>query len=271
VSIPVLGLGTWNMEHDDRAECIRAVRRAIDLGMTHVDTAELYGSGRVEELLKEALKGLRDRVFLVSKVMPNHANHRGTIRAAEQSLERLGTDHLDLYLIHWPSEYPLEETIRAFEELLKAGKIRAYGVSNFGQTDLEKVVRIAGDGKVACNQVLYHLEERDIEHRILPWCRVRGIAVVGYSPFGSSRSAWVSENGRRVLEEIGKARGVSAHAVALAFLVRDENVFTIPKAATVEHVEADALAGDLELTKEETAKIDRAFARGKPRRSLATI
>jgi diketogulonate reductase-like aldo/keto reductase len=271
VEVPIIGLGSWNTEHDERAEVIRSIRRAVDLGMTHLDTAELYGSGKVEEILKEALRGLRDRVFLTSKVMPNHASYRGTIRALEQSLSRLGTDHLDLYLIHWPSEHPLEDTLRAFEESMRAGKIRAYGVSNFDILDLEKSVRIAGEGKIACNQVLYHLEERDVEHRVLPWCRRHDIALVGYSPFGSSRSAWVSESGQRVLEEIGRAHGVTAHAIALAFLVREEGTFAIPKAASVAHVEANACAGDIVLSDDEIARIDRAFAKGKPRRSLATI
>src|SRR5262245_8641639 len=185
VEVPVIGLGTWKMEGDDEAQAIAAVRKAVDVGMTHVDTAEMYGSGRVEEILGKALVGARDRVFLVSKVLPRNASYAATLRACERSLRRLGTDHLDLYLLHWRGDHPLEETFRAFDDLVAKGKIRAWGVSNFDVDDLEEALALVGPGKIACNQVLYHLGDRTIEHEVLPWCERNGVAAVGYSPFGS--------------------------------------------------------------------------------------
>ena len=176
-TVPAIGQGTWNMEADDRAECIRALRRGIDLGLTHLDTAELYGDGEVEERVGEAVKGLRERIFLASKVKPSNASRRGTIEACERSLRRLGTDRLELYLLHWPGPHPLEDTIEAFEQLVREGKIRTYGVSNFDVDELEQAVRIAGEGRIACNQVLYHLRERHIEAELVPWCVQRRIAV----------------------------------------------------------------------------------------------
>jgi diketogulonate reductase-like aldo/keto reductase len=271
VEAPIIGLGTWNLENDDRAEAVRAIHAAIEAGMTHIDTAEMYGSGKVEELLKEALKGRRDKVFLATKVMPGHASYKGTLKACDQSLERLGTDRIDLYLIHWPGQYPLEDTIRAFEELKKAGKIRAYGVSNFDVAKLEEATNVAGEGKIACDQVLYHLEERDIEHKLVPWCQKRGIAVVGYSPFGSSRAPWISSEAKAVLEAIAKERHVTAHAVALAFLVREDGLFAIPKTSNAQHVKSNARAGNLKLADDDLKRIDKAFPRAKLRRSLPTI
>jgi diketogulonate reductase-like aldo/keto reductase len=269
--LPIIGLGTWNMENDDRAEVIRAIQAAIDAGMTHIDTAQMYASGKVEELLKEALKGRRDEVFIATKVMPVHASYKGTIKACDQSLERLGTDRIDLYMIHWPGQYPVEDTIRAFEELTKAGKVRAYGVSNFDVAKLEEALSIAGEGKIACNQVIYHLEERDIEHKVIPWCQQRGVAVVGYSPFGSSRAPWISSEAKGVLESIAKDHNMTAHAIALAFLVREDGLFAIPKSGTAAHVKSNARAGNLKLSEEELKRIDKAFPRAKPRRSLPTI
>src|SRR5512139_1722795 len=184
-SVPVLGIGTWKMEYDDRASAIAAIRRAVELGMTHVDTAELYGSGRVETLVGEALQGLRDRVFLVSKVLPHNASYDGTLRACEQSLRRLRTDHLDCYLLHWREELPLADTFRAFDKLRADGKIKQWGVSNFDHDDLAEAVALVGEGTIACNQVAYHLDNRTIEHHVIPWCEQHRVAVVAYSPFGS--------------------------------------------------------------------------------------
>ena len=235
---PPIGQGTWNMERDDRASAVAALRRGLDLGLTHVDTAELYGSGQVEELVREAIAGRRDEVFLVSKVMPSHASYDGTLRACEKSLRRLGTDRLDAYLLHWPGSHPLADTIRAFEALERSGKIRAWGVSNFDVSDLEEALAIAGPGRVACNQVLYHLNERSVEARVLPFCAKHGVALVAYSPFGAGR--FPSEQvGRRqgALAEVARARGATPHQVALAFLLRDPHVLVIPKAARVAHVE----------------------------------
>jgi diketogulonate reductase-like aldo/keto reductase len=195
--VPVIGQGTWQMEDDDRASCVAALRRGLDLGMTHVDTAELYGRGVVEELVAEAIEGRRDEIFLVSKVLPHNASREGTVQACERSLRRLKTDRLDCYLLHWPGDHPLAGTIRAFEDLLAAGKIRSFGVSNFDEGELREAIAIAGEGAIACNQVLYHLQERAIEHAVLPFCEAHGITVVGYSPFGSGRFPERSTRPRR--------------------------------------------------------------------------
>jgi diketogulonate reductase-like aldo/keto reductase len=249
--VPVLGLGTWNMERDDKTACIAAIRRALELGMTHIDTAEMYGSGRVESLVGEALAGRRDDVFLVSKVLPRNATHAGTLRACEDSLKRLRTDHLDCYLLHWREDLPLEPTFRAFEELREQGKIRAWGVSNFDDGDLEDALAIAGPGKIACNQVLYHLGERSIEHRVIPWCERNQVAVVAYSPFGSAGGFPRS----RPLEALAKRLGATPRQLALAFLTR--NTFAIPKSSTAAHV--DELAHRVELDAEAIAELDRTF------------
>ncbi len=264
VSLPVIGQGTWRMENDDRQSCIAALRRGIELGMTHLDTAELYGSGRVEhDIVREVVKGVREKLYLVSKVMPSNADFDGTLRACEQSLSRIGTDRLDLYLLHWPGAYPLEETVSAFEQLVKDGKIRAWGVSNFDAEELQEVVSIAGPGKVACNQVLYHLKERAIEHRVLPLCRKNGIAVVGYSPFGAGAFVAQKSPGYRALEEVAKKHDATARQVALAFLSREKDLFTIPKAAATSKVEDNAGAGDLTLDAADLGKIDGAFPVGR--------
>src|SRR4051794_36984749 len=180
--VSAIGQGTWNMEKDSRRAAVEALRRGLDLGMTHVDTAEMYGDGRVEEMVGEAIADRRGEVFLVSKVLPSKASRRGTVEACERSLARLGTDHLDCYLLHWPGRHPLADTTAAFEELRGAGKILSWGLSNFDEEELAAAVGIAGEGKIACNQVLYHLEERSIEHAVIPFCDEHGIAVVAYSP-----------------------------------------------------------------------------------------
>src|SRR4029077_728671 len=182
--VPVIGQGTWYIETAKRASAIAALRRGLDFGMTHIDTAELYGSGAAEGVVAQAIAGRRDEIFLVSKVLPQNASRRGTILACDRSLARLNTDRLDCYLLHWRGQHPLEDTIAAFEELKSAGKILSWGVSNFDLPDLEDVHKIAGEGNLVCNQVLYHLEERAIEHAVIPWCEKRGVAVVAYSPFG---------------------------------------------------------------------------------------
>jgi diketogulonate reductase-like aldo/keto reductase len=257
--VSVIGQGTWNLEKD-RRRAVEAVRRGLDAGMTHVDTAEMYGGGEVEELLGEALAGRRDEVFLVSKVLPQNSSRRGTLQACERSLARLRTDHLDCYLLHWRGSHPLEDTFAAFEELRQAGKIRSWGVSNFDEEDLAEAVRLAGEGKIACNQVLYHLKERAIEHAVLPFCEEHGIAVVAYSPFGSGRFP-----SSRVLSEIAGARGATPYQIALAFLTRRPSLFAIPKSSDPRHAADNAAAGDLELTGEEVRRLDEAFPR-RPRR-----
>jgi diketogulonate reductase-like aldo/keto reductase len=265
VSVPVIGQGTWNME-DDRREAVAALRRGLDLGMTHIDTAESYGSGEVEEIVGVAIESRRSEVFLVSKVSPGHASRRGAVQACEQSLKRLRTDHLDCYLLHWPGRHPLAETFAAFEQLAREGKTRFWGISNFNEEELEEAVSVAGPNHIACNQVLYHLEERAIEHYVIPACERHGVAVVGYSPFGQGRF-----RSHRVLEEIARSKGATARQVALRFLVRHRQVFTIPKAGTVAHVEENAGAGDLELTNDEIRQIDEAFPTRKPRRGYLPL
>jgi diketogulonate reductase-like aldo/keto reductase len=267
--VAVIGQGTWEIDNDDRASAIAALRLGLDLGMTHIDTAEMYG--HAEEVIAEAIIGRRDEVFLVSKVLPQNASRRGTITACERSLARLQTDRLDCYLLHWRGQYPLEDTFAAFEQLQRAGKILAWGVSNFDVPDLEEALEISGQGRMACNQVLYHLQERAIEHAVLPWCEAHDVAVVAYSPFGHGDFPGPRTRGGRVLEEIAAAHNATPRQVALRFLVRRPSLFAIPKAATPEHAAENAAAGDLHLTKAELARIDEAFPLGPRPRELPTL
>ena len=260
--VPVIGQGTWHMEDDDPKAAIAALKLGLVLGLMHIDTAELYGSGSVEELVAEAIVGRREEVFLVSKVVPENASRAGTLSACEKSLARLGTDHLDCYLLHWPGEHPLEDTIVAFKQLEREGKILSWGFSNFDVPDLELAYRIAGPGRIACNQVLYHLRERAIEHAVIPWCEKHGVAVTAYSPFGSGRFPSPRSRGGRVLQEIAAAHEATPRQVALSFLLRWPSLFAIPKASRPEHVAENAGAGDLRLTREELARIEKAFPRG---------
>lgn len=272
--VAVVGQGTWNFEKDDRALAIATLHRGLDLGMTHIDTAEMYGSGSVEELVAEGISGRRDEVFLVSKVLPENASRRGTVAACDRSLVRLRTDRLDCYLLHWRGEHPLEDTVAAFEQLKSDGKIISWGVSNFDVPDLEEVVAIAGEPvghRLACNQVLYHLKERAIEHAVIPWCEQHGVAVVAYSPFGSGRFPGLRTHRGRVLQEIGAAHNATPRQVALSFLLQRPFLFAIPKAAKPEHAADNAAAGDLRLSKAELARIDDAFPRGPLPRELPTI
>jgi diketogulonate reductase-like aldo/keto reductase len=257
--VPAVGQGTWYLERAPRRSAVAALRRGLDLGMTHIDTAELYGSGDAEEIVGEAIAGRRDEVFLVSKVMPQNASRQGTVAACEETLARLGTDRLDCYLLHWRGRHPLEDTIAAFEDLREDGKIASWGLSNFDVAHLETALKIAGAGKIACNQVLYHLEERGIEHAVIPWCEKNNVAVVGYSPFGHGGFPGPSTPAGRVMHEIAEAHGATARQVALAFLVRRPSLFAIPKAANVKHVEENAAAGGLALGGAEIARIDKAF------------
>jgi diketogulonate reductase-like aldo/keto reductase len=269
-NVPAIGQGTWQMEGDDRAAAVQSLKLGIELGLTHVDTAEMYGSGRVEEIVAEAIAGQRERVFLVSKVLPDNASRKGTIRACENTLKRLNTDHLDCYLLHWPGRHPLSDTIAAFEELESAGKIRSWGVSNFDETELDEALSIAGPGRIACNQVLYHLGERSIEHAVLPWCEANGVTLVGYTPFGRAKFP-PSGAGGDALARIAKARGKTARQVALAFLTRKPNLFAIPKASKPEHVRDNAGALGLELSPEEIDAIDAGFPMSKKRRGVPML
>ena len=267
--VAVIGQGTWYLDRSDRAAALAALRRGLDLGMTHIDTAELYGAA--ENIAGEALAGRRDEAFLVSKVVPDHASRRGTLTACERSLARLGTDALDCYLLHWPGAHALEDTVAAFEQLQREGKIRSWGVSNFDVDDLEAVLAIAGEGRLACNQVLYHLGERAIEHAVIPWCERHGVAVVGYSPFGHGRFPGPRSRGGRVLQEIADAHGATPRQVALRFLVRRPSLFAIPKASGPEHAAENAGAGDLEMSAVELTRIDEAFPLGPRPRSLPML
>jgi diketogulonate reductase-like aldo/keto reductase len=271
-AVAVIGQGTWNIEGGDPSRTVAALRRGLDLGMTHIDSAEMYGSGEAEELVGVAIAGRRDEVFLVSKVLPTNASRSGVVAACDASLARLKTDRLDCYLLHWRGAYPLEDTIAGFEQLQRQGKIIAWGVSNFDVPDLEEVRGIAGEGHPACNQVLYHLEERAIENAVLPWCDQHGVAVVGYSPFGHKGSLPGPRTTRgRVLEEIADAHGATVHQVALRFLVRKPPLFTIPKASNPEHAAENARAGELQLSEAELARIDQAFPLDRHARALPIL
>ncbi|HEX7183702.1 MAG TPA: aldo/keto reductase [Thermoanaerobaculia bacterium] len=269
--VSVIGQGTWNMEKDDRRSAIEALQRGLDAGMNHVDTAELYGYGKVEDLVGEAIAGRRDEVFLISKVLPQNASRRGTIEACERSLRHLRTDRLDCYLLHWDGPHPLADTIAAFEELREAGKIRSWGVSNFDEDQVAEAVSIAGEGKVACNQVLYHLEERSIEHAVLPYCEEHGIPIVAYSPFGSGKFPSPRSRGGRVLAEIAEARGATPRQIALAFLICNPVVFAIPKTSDPGHAADNAAAAEIDLGDDEVRRIDQAFPRGPRRRGVPTL
>ena len=269
-SIPVIGQGTWEMERD-RKESVRALRAGLEAGLTHIDTAEMYGAGEAEEIVGEAIHGRRDEVFLVSKVLPSNASREGTLAACERSLERLGTDHLDVYLLHWAGSHPFEDTLAAFEELQESGKIRHYGVSNFDAGEVERAVSLAGSGKIVCNQVLYHLEERAIEHEVVPTCERLGVGVVAYSPFGSGSFPVPDSPAGTALNSLAETRDATPRQVALAFLTRRESVTTIPKAARVEHVLENAAAGELELTAEEIGLLDAIFPLGPRTSTLPTI
>jgi diketogulonate reductase-like aldo/keto reductase len=267
--VPVIGQGTWNIDHDDLGSAISALRRGLDLGMTHIDTAEMYGDA--EEIVGEAIRGRRDEVFLVSKVLPDNASRSGTIAACERSLARLGTDHLDCYLLHWRGDYPLEDTFSAFDKLQREGSILSWGVSNFDEPDLEEALTLAGEGRIACNQVLYHLQERAIEHAVLPWCESHGIAVVGYSPFAQGKFPGPRTPGGRVLQEIAQKYSAAPSQVALRFLTRRPSLFTIPKSGSAAHSQENAGAADLILSEEDQSRIDEAFPLGPKPRTLPTL
>jgi diketogulonate reductase-like aldo/keto reductase len=272
VELPVIGQGTWNMpETGARAkEAQRAIRRGIELGMVHIDTAEMYGSGRVEELLGEAIAGLpREQLFIATKVLPSNATYRGTLAAAERALRRLRCDYVDLYLLHWPGPHPLQETMRAFETLAGQGKTRFVGVSNFETDAMLEAASHLGAIPLACNQVLYHLCERGIEHDLIPTASRHRIAVVAYTPFG--RGSFLRASARRaVLERVASKHRATVRQVTLAFLTREPGLFAIPKAAQVEHSEENAAAGELALDSDDVAAIAAAFPQGAPG-PLATL
>ena len=270
--VACIGQGTWKIDDSAADTAITALRRGLDLGLTHIDTAEMYGSGASERIIGKAISGRRDEVFLVSKVLPNHASGTGVTAACEKSLAHLRTDRLDCYLLHWRGGVPLEETIAAFETLVRQGKILSWGVSNFDAQDLAEVAAIAGPGHPACNQVLYHLRERAVEHAVLPWCREHGSAVVAYTPFGQSPAVYDgTAKPARVLREIADAHGATPRQVALRFLLRHPEIFVIPKASNVAHVTENAGANAVVLSDADLAKIDAAFPLGRAPRALPMI
>ena len=256
--IPVLGVGTWGMAErpDRRSDEIAALRMAVELGMTVIDTAEMYAGGGAEELIGEALGDRRREIFLVSKVLPQHATRRGTVSACEASLRRLNTDHLDLYLLHWRGTVPLDETLAAFDALERQGKIRHWGVSNFDVDDMEELVRLAAqaDSAVTSDQVLYNLMRRGIEYDLLPWCRSRGIPIMAYSPLEQGRLAK-----DKTVKAIAKRLDATPVQVALAWVLRQKGVAAIPKAAHFEHVRENRGALEIELTTEDLDELDEAF------------
>jgi diketogulonate reductase-like aldo/keto reductase len=266
----VIGQGTWKIDRGDRTAAVAALRSGLELGMTHIDTAEMYGDAEI--IVGDAIAGRRDQVFLVSKVLPDNASQRRTVAACERSLQRLRTDRLDCYLLHWRGRHPLEETVAAFERLKEQGKILSWGVSNFDTPDLEEVRRIAGGTGPVCNQVLYHLRERAIEYAVIPWCEEHRIAVVAYSPLGEGKLPQEGDSAAgRVLYEIGRRYDASPSQAALAFLVRRPSLFAIPKASRAEHVWENASAGDLRLSEADIARIADVFPLGPPPPTLPML
>ena len=255
-AVPVLGQGTWGMGEQARhaVDEALALRLGLDLGMTLIDTAEMYGDGGAEEVVADAIAGRRNEVFLVDKVLPENASRRKTVEACERSLRRLGTDRIDLYLLHWRGGVPLSETLAAFTELLEAGKIRAWGVSNLDTDDMDELAGLPGGGDCATNQVLYNLTRRGIEFDLLPWCRKRGIPIMAYSPIEQGRML-----GHNILKTVAARHDATPAQVALAWLLRQPDVLVIPKAANPAHVRENRAALDLRLTEDDLADLDKAF------------
>jgi diketogulonate reductase-like aldo/keto reductase len=266
--VPALGLGTWKMGEDARhagAE-VAALKRGLDLGMTLIDTAEMYGEGGAELVTGQAITGRRDEVFLVSKVYPWNASRKGVIEACENSLKRLKTDRLDLYLLHWRGEHPLAETVAGFEQLRQSGKIAAWGVSNFDLDDMQELMAVPGGDMCAANQVLYNLSRRGVEYDLLPWCQEKGIAVMAYSPIEQGRILRNAE-----LIRIAKAYQATPAQVALAFLMERDGVIAIPKSSSQERVEENAGAAELEISDEDLAALDAAFPPPAKKQPLAML
>lgn len=254
VSVAVVGQGTWRMgerRSDAKAE-VAALRVGIELGLSHIDTAEMYGDGGAERVVGDAIRGRRDEVFVATKVLPQNASFDGTMRACERSLKALGTDHVDLYLLHWWSDdHPIAETMRAMEALVRRGLTRFVGVSNFDPRQMTQAHEALTTERLACNQVEYHLRERAIESDVLPWCERHRVAVVGYTPL--ARGGFKKD----VVTRIARHHGRTPRQVALNFLVRRPSLFTIPKASTVEHVRENAGALDFTLSRAEMREIQR--------------
>ncbi|MFB2895665.1 aldo/keto reductase [Aerosakkonemataceae cyanobacterium BLCC-F50] len=254
--IPVLGMGTWQMGESarNRQNEIDALRHGLDLGLSLIDTAEMYAEGGAEEVISQVIASRRASVFLVSKVYPHNASKQGAIAACERSLKRLKTDYLDLYLLHWRGSIPLAETLEAFQTLQQAGKIRSYGVSNFDVEDIEEASQLKGGKEIVTNQVLYNLARRGIEWNLLPWCRERSIPIMAYSPIEQGRLL-----NNQTLNAVAQQRQVTAAQVALAWLLHQENVIVIPKSSRIDHIEQNYAAMDLKLSAEELNALDAAF------------
>ncbi|HEY8485864.1 MAG TPA: aldo/keto reductase [Limnochordales bacterium] len=261
--IPAIGQGTWRMGErrtEDR-QAIEALRLGIELGMTLIDTAEMYASGRAEELVAQAVAGVREKVFLVTKVLPDHASYEGVLQAARDSLRRLRTEWIDLYLLHWPSDrYPLSETMRAMAQLVRDGLVRYVGVSNFSAAQVDEARQLLGEVPLVCNQVFYWLGQRAAELRLLPQCEKEGITLMAYSPLGGGRFVRPGTRRAQVLERVARRVGATPHQVALAWLLhRSPAVVTIPKAVRPEHVRQNARAADLALSPQDLQELDQAF------------
>jgi aldehyde reductase len=255
--VSALGQGTWYLGDDRfaRRDEIAALQHGLDLGLTLIDSAEMYGEGRAESLLGEALAGRREQAFIVSKVYPHNASRRGAVEACERSLKRLKTDRIDLYLLHWRGQYPLSETVEAFDALQRAGKIRHWGVSNFDRDDMAELWRAPHGDQVAVNQVLYNLQRRGIEWDLRPWLRQHGVATMAYSPFEQGRLLKTPQ-----LQDFAQRHGMTPAQAALAWLLGQEGVIAIPKSATPERVRENAAARDFTLSAEQEAELDRLFA-----------
>jgi diketogulonate reductase-like aldo/keto reductase len=267
-AVPALGLGTWYLGEDPqrRPDEIATLRLGLDLGMTLIDTAEMYGEGAAEELVGEAINGRRDQVFLVTKVLPQHATARGTIAACEGSLRRLKTDRIDLYLLHWRGSVPLEETLGAFSTLVKTGKTRYWGVSNFDMDDMEELFSLAGGDAVATDQVLYNLTRRGIEWDLLPWCQQRGIPVMAYSPIEQGRLLSHPE-----LQRIADRHNALPAQIALAWVLQKTGIIAIPRTGSPTHVRDNRAALDIRLTDQDLAQLDRAFPPPTAKRPLEML
>lgn len=266
--VPVLGLGTWHMGErpEKRQDELDAIRFAIDNGMKLIDTAEMYGDGASEELIGKALSGRRTDAFIVSKVLPHHATRRGTVNACEDSLRRLGTDYLDMYLLHWPGSVPLEETVEAFDALLRAGKIRYWGVSNFDTPDMEELLALPGGNAVATNQVLYNLTRRGIEFDLMPWCRQRKLPMMAYSPLEQGRLL-----GNPELLRLAAHYSATPAQIALCWVLRGDSMIALPKASTPGRVEQLCGALDIPLSQQDLAALDLAFPPPKRKMPLEMI
>jgi diketogulonate reductase-like aldo/keto reductase len=266
--MPVLGQGTWGFGDSKAgyAKAEAALRLGLDLGVTLIDTAEMYGEGGAEEIVGQAIKGQRDKAFIVSKVYPHNASRRGAIAACERSLKRLGTDRIDVYLLHWRGSVPLAETIAAFEQLQRDGKVVSYGVSNFDADDMAELEQVPGGAAVTTNQVLYNLTRRGVEWDLLPWCRKHAVPVMAYSPIEQARML-----DKPALTQLAARRGVTPAQLALAWLLHQENVVVIPKAGSPEHVRENAASLDIELSAELLGDLDRAFPAPAGKKPLAML